>query len=64
MQFAIGKLPIEERGPSPCCWLVPQLNRELLVGERTYNTVRPHQALGDLTPQQFLLRAHNHQKCH
>lgn len=23
--------------------------------ERIYNTVRPHQALGSLTPQQFLL---------
>jgi len=31
-----------------------KLNRELRVWERTYNTVRPHQALGYLTPSQFL----------
>jgi len=30
------------------------LNRELRLWERTYNTVRPHQALGYLTPAQFL----------
>jgi putative transposase len=33
---------------------ITQLNRELLDWERTYNTVRPHQALGYLTPLQFL----------
>jgi len=33
---------------------VAALNRELLAWERTYNTVRPHQALGYLTPRQFL----------
>ena len=37
-----------------CSWRVPQLNRELLQWERTYNTIRPHQALGYLTPLQFL----------
>jgi putative transposase len=31
-----------------------KLNRELRHWERTYNTVRPHQALGYLTPSQFL----------
>lgn len=31
-----------------------KLNRELRHWERTYNTVRPHQALGYLTPRQFL----------
>lgn len=31
-----------------------KLNRELREWERTYNTVRPHQALGYLTPSQFL----------
>ena len=31
-----------------------ELNRELQAWEQTYNTVRPHQALGYLTPQQFL----------
>ena len=29
-------------------------NRQLLAWERVYNTVRPHQALGYKTPQQFL----------
>ena len=33
---------------------VAALNRELLAWERTYSTVRPHQALGYLTPAQFL----------
>ena len=31
-----------------------KLNRELRHWEKIYNTVRPHQALGYLTPQQFL----------
>jgi transposase InsO family protein len=31
-----------------------KLNRELRQWEKTYNTVRPHQALGYLTPLQFL----------
>ena len=31
-----------------------QLNRELRQWEKVYNTVRPHQALGYLTPFQFL----------
>jgi len=33
---------------------VATLNRELRAWEHTYNTVRPHQALGYLTPLQFL----------
>jgi len=33
------------------------LNRELRAWENVYNTVRPHQALGYLTPQEFLLRS-------
>jgi len=49
---------------TPCSWLIPQLNRELRAWEHTYNTIRPHQALDYLTPQQFLLRGHNQQKCH
>lgn len=32
------------------------LNRALLDWERVYNTIRPHQALGYLTPHQFLLQ--------
>lgn len=52
---------------TPCSLQIPALNQELLVWERTYNTVRPHQALGYLTPQQFLLRAQSPRKdskCH
>lgn len=33
---------------------VAALNQELLAWERTYNTLRPHQALGYLTPSQFV----------
>ena len=39
-----------------CSLELTTLNRELRHWERIYNTVRPHQALGYLTPQQFLLR--------
>ena len=49
---------------TPCSWLLPELHRELQAWERTYYTVRPHQALGYLTPQQELLRLHYQQKCH
>lgn len=31
-----------------------ELNQALLEWERVYNTVRPHQALGYLTPKEFL----------
>ena len=30
------------------------LNRKLRQWEKIYNTVRPHQLIGYLTPQQFL----------
>jgi transposase InsO family protein len=33
---------------------IRELNQALLKWERVYNTIRPHQALGYLTPQQFL----------
>ena len=33
---------------------IEELNRALLQWERVYNTIRPHQALGYLTPEQFL----------
>jgi transposase InsO family protein len=39
---------------TPESWSVPALNRQLQAWERTYNCVRPHQALGYLTPQQFV----------
>lgn len=38
----------------PCSWHLEELNRELRAWEQVYNTVRPHQALGYLTPQEFL----------
>ena len=46
---------------------VATLNQELQAWERFYNTVRPHQALGYLTPQQFLRQWQSQQKeteCH
>jgi len=39
---------------TPCSLQIAQLNQELQAWERTYNTVRPHQALGYRTPQEFL----------
>jgi putative transposase len=41
---------------------MPTLNRELREWEKTYNTVRPHQALGYLTPQEFLQQWHAKRK--
>jgi putative transposase len=44
-----------------------ELNRELQAWERTYNTIRPHQALGYLTPQEFLAQTLSQRKepeCH
>ena len=46
---------------------VATLNQELKAWERTYNTVRPHQALGYLTPLQFLTHWQHQReevKCH
>jgi len=39
-----------------CAWTVEPLNAELRVWERIYDTIRPHQALGYLTPLEFLQR--------
>ena len=36
---------------------IAELNRELLAWEQTYNTIRPHQALGYLTPLEFLAQS-------
>ena len=33
---------------------IPKLNYALIQWERVYNTIRPHQALGYLTPEEFL----------
>jgi len=52
---------------TPCPLQIAQLNRELLDWERTYNTVRPHQALAYLTPQEFLAHSSSQRKdlmCH
>jgi len=52
---------------TPCALSIAELNRELQTWERTYNTVRPHQALGYLTPQQFLAQTSSQRKdleCH
>ena len=45
---------------------LPELNQALLEWEEVYNTIRPHQALGYLTPQQFLEQYHQRKEvmCH
>lgn len=35
-------------------WDLPSLNQELHAWEKIYNTVRPHQALGYLTPLEYI----------
>jgi putative transposase len=45
-----------------CSLEMKRLNRELRQWEKIYNTVRPHQSLGYLTPQQFLLRSSSQRK--
>lgn len=37
-----------------CPWNIAELNERLLGQENTYNTVRPHESLGFLTPSEFL----------
>jgi putative transposase len=52
---------------TPCSLQIAQLNQELQEWERTYNTVRPHQALGYRTPQEFLTlwaSQSHHLECH
>ena len=39
-------------------WTTPHLNQQLRAWETVYNTVRPHQALGYLTPEQFVRQRH------
>jgi len=51
----------------PESWSVSALNRQLQEWEQTYNCVRPHQALGYLTPQQFITEWQSKRKeseCH
>jgi putative transposase len=45
-----------------CSLEMAALNRELRAWEKTYNTVRPHQSLGYLTPLQFLRQWHSQRK--
>jgi len=45
-----------------CSLEMKKLNRELRQWERIYNTVRPHQALGYLTPLQFLRQTSSQRK--
>jgi putative transposase len=45
-----------------CSLEMKKLNRELRQWERIYNTVRPHQALGYLTPLQFLRQNRSQRK--
>ena len=50
-----------------CSLQIPTLNRELRAWEHVYNTVRPHQALGYLTPHEFLAQWRSQRKeaeCH
>jgi putative transposase len=47
---------------SPCSLEMKKLNRELRQWENIYNTVRPHQSLGYLTPQQFLRQTSSQRK--
>jgi len=47
---------------TPCSLEMKKLNRELRQWERVYNTVRPHQSLGYLTPHQFLLQFSSQRK--
>lgn len=52
---------------TPLAWRVEEINRQLRAWETTYNTVRPHQALGYLTPLEFLQRWKSQRKvlkCH
>lgn len=45
-----------------CSLEMKKLNRELRQWEKIYNTVRPHQALGYLTPLQFLRQISSQRK--
>ena len=50
-----------------CSLELATLNQELQAWERVYNTVRPHQALGYLTPHEFLAQWQSQSKeakCH
>jgi hypothetical protein len=61
MQIRKGK-PLRSGQLAPCSLEMKKLNRELRQWERIYNTVRPHQSPGNLTPQQFLRQASSQRK--
>jgi putative transposase len=59
-----GHVELAHRTPSeefyevtPAPWHLPELNR-LLVWERTYDTIRPHQGLSHATLLEFLQHHH------
>jgi transposase InsO family protein len=59
--------PAEFYEITPFSLPLAELNRELQHWEGTYNTVRPHQALGYLTPLEFLAQSspqRKETKCH
>ena len=43
-----------------CSFDIAELNQALVEWKEVYNTIRPHQALGYLTPKQFLQCYHHH----
>ena len=49
-------------GHGPVTPEMKKLNRDLRHWEKIYNTVRPHQALGYLTPLQFLRQSSSQRK--
>jgi hypothetical protein len=52
---------------TPCSLPTAHLNHELQAWERTYQTLRPHQAMAYLNPQGFLAQASPQRKqlqCH
>ena len=49
-----GHVETAQRTHTNANFELPELNQALLEWEKVYNTIRPHQSLGYLTPQQFL----------
>ncbi len=54
MPFPVKTLQVDDGSEFALEWTVNALKKELMVCESVYSTVRPHQALGYLTPQQFI----------
>ena len=49
-----GPIPEEFYEVTEGSFEIDELRAELLDWEQTYNAIRPHQALGYLTPSEFL----------